>query len=289
LAVAHVDDLVLLDKNARYMTNEVFRNLANNIRRDGGLTSTPFCLKRDDGKYLVLSGNHRVKGAREAGETHILILYTDRSLTRQEQVAIQLSHNAIAGQDDMAILKELWEELQDVDLKYYAGLDDKTLDELHKINLESLSEVKLDFRTISFIMLPEEIHRLNDILDQALKTVAAKEIYLANLSDYDRALDSLAKTQAAYNVKNAATSLMIILDLFERYQTELAEGWEESEGGKQRSWVPLSSILGTDKVPVEAAKVIKKAVDMMQAKGEITKKNLWQAVEYWAAEYLGGV
>lgn len=288
LAVVHVDELVFLDKNARHMTNEMFRNLVNNIKRDGGLTSVPFCFKREDGKYLILSGNHRVKAAREAGETHILIMFTDRPLTRQEQIAIQLSHNAIAGQDDMTILKELWEELQDVEMKYYAGLDDKTLDELQKVNLDSLAEVKLDFRTISFIMLPEEIGRLNEIFKYALETTAARDIYLAKQSDYDRALDSLAKVQAAYNIKNVATGLMIILDVFEANQTNLAEGWEGAESKKQRSWAPLSSILGTDKVPVEAAKIIKKAVDTMQARGEVTKKNLWQAIEYWAADYLGG-
>ena len=39
-----------------------------------------------------------------------------KPLTEQQELAIQLSHNAIAGQDDPVILKELWDTLGDVNL-----------------------------------------------------------------------------------------------------------------------------------------------------------------------------
>src|SRR5690606_18347494 len=77
VAVVNVDDLLLLEKNARYMTNAQFRNLVNNIKRDGGLSSVPFCVREGD-KFRVLSGNHRVMAAREAGLREILIMYTER-------------------------------------------------------------------------------------------------------------------------------------------------------------------------------------------------------------------
>lgn len=113
------------------------------------------------------------------------------------------------------------------------------------------------------------------------------EIYAARLEEFDRMLAAMSKTNAAHNIKNAATSLMIILDVFENHLTDLAEGWAERETGA-REWVPLASIIGTDNIPVEAARVIQKAVQKMMDKGEITKKNLWQAIEYWAADYLAG-
>jgi len=46
-------------------------------------------------------------------------------------VAIHLSHNAIAGQDDLAILRELFDEINDVALKEYSGLDDVVLGKLN--------------------------------------------------------------------------------------------------------------------------------------------------------------
>jgi hypothetical protein len=76
--------ILLLDKNARYMTQEMFENLVNNIKSDGGLSSLPLCYQEKDGRLLVLSGNHRVQAAVHAGLEEILVLVIDKELTRQE-------------------------------------------------------------------------------------------------------------------------------------------------------------------------------------------------------------
>lgn len=60
-------EIKLLNLNARYMRHEEFKQLVDNIRRDGQLTSTPFLCREPNGKYLCLSGNHRTKAAIEAG------------------------------------------------------------------------------------------------------------------------------------------------------------------------------------------------------------------------------
>lgn len=48
-------------------------------------------------------------------------------MSEEHRIAIQLSHNAIVGQDDPDILKKLYDKILDIDLKEYSGLDDKTL------------------------------------------------------------------------------------------------------------------------------------------------------------------
>lgn len=290
LAVVPVEKLEFLEKNARYMKHETFRNLVENIKRDGGLSSVPFCMLTEEGKYRILSGNHRVKAAIEAGHDRVLVMYTDRPLSRQEQIAIQLSHNAIAGEDDPVILRELYNEIEDLSLKYYSGLDDKILEQLEKVEIGSLSDVHLEYRTVSFLFLPEERDRLLSTFERVKQNrEIAGETVIARLEEYDRLLDAQAKTQAAYNIHNAATALMLILDVFERHQEDLQDGWLDEEGNvKHKGWVPLSSVLGTDMVPAEAARVIREAVEKMVSKGEVTAKNRWQALEYWAAEYLGG-
>lgn len=289
LALVEYERLEFLQKNARYMTNEQFKNLTDNIKKDGALSSVPFCWLKPDGKFKVLSGNHRLQAGHSAGISQFLILYTAKELSQQEQVSIQLSHNAIEGKDDPVILTELWKEIADVELKYYSGLDDKLMQELEKVSLAPLSEVNLDFRAISIVFLPEELERVKEAFANALKMVSGDEVFLARMKEYDQMMDALAKTQASYDVKNIATSLMLILDLFQRHQTDLAEGWqEEAEPSKTRSWVPLASIFGTDLVPASAAQVIQKAAQRMMDSGEIAKKNLWQVIEYWAAEYLAG-
>jgi hypothetical protein len=109
-----------LKKNAHFMRNETFKNLVANVKADGALASVPFCWKDERGDYHTLSGNHRVQGAIAAGLEKILVMYDDRPLSHQQRVAIQLSHNLINGQDDPAILNELWQEISDLGLKYYA-------------------------------------------------------------------------------------------------------------------------------------------------------------------------
>ena len=73
LDVADPSAIKLLDKNARYMSHEMFENLVSNIKRDGGLSSLPLCYREPDGSLLVLSGNHRVQASgssRYAADTH---------------------------------------------------------------------------------------------------------------------------------------------------------------------------------------------------------------------------
>lgn len=289
LALVNVSELEFLEKNARYMTNEVFRNLVDNIKRDGGLSSVPLCWKHDD-KYRVLSGNHRCRAAIEAGLEEVLVLFTDRDLSKQEQIAIELSHNAIDGKDDMAILKELWDEIDDVSLKYYAGLDDKVLEEMEKAALASLSEVKLDYRSLTFLFLPHEVDMLDEAFAHAVECGGIQDtVYINRIDDFKRLLDSQAKVQAAYDVKNSATSLMLILDVFMRHQEDLQEGYIDDEGElKHKNKVPLSSIFGDDNISAEAALALKKAVDRMVDKGEVETKQRTDFLRIMAERYLAG-
>lgn len=103
----------------------MYLQLVENIKRDKYLSSVPFCwYNKTTKKYLVLSGNHRLKAGIDAGIQKFVVLYTDKDLEKQEQVAIQLSHNAIEGKDDLVILKELWSQVVDVNWKQYIGFDD---------------------------------------------------------------------------------------------------------------------------------------------------------------------
>jgi hypothetical protein len=106
LELAAPGELKLLEKNARYMKAEQFQSLVENIKKDGNLSSLPLCYREKDGKLRVLSGNHRVMAARKAEVESVLVMVLGDEKDADEQMAIQLSHNAIAGQDDLVILKE---------------------------------------------------------------------------------------------------------------------------------------------------------------------------------------
>jgi hypothetical protein len=48
----------------------------------------------------------------------------------------------------------------------------------------------------------------------------------------------------------------------------------------------LRDIFGTSWVPKAAGSVIRDAIKKMVAAGDVGHTNRWQALEYWAAEYL---
>ena len=104
----------LVEKNAHFMAQDTFRQLIANIKRDGQLTSVPFLVEHNTGRYTVISGNHRVQAAKMAGiiKASFIVVHED-DITKDEILAIQLSHNSIVGQDDSEILKELLEGYRD--------------------------------------------------------------------------------------------------------------------------------------------------------------------------------
>ncbi len=278
-------ELRLLTQNARYMRHEVYAQLVANVKRDGRLTSVPFAFL-EDGKYTVLSGNHRVRAAIDAGLSSIECMVTDQPLSRSQQVAIQLSHNSLAGEDNLSVLKQLYDEIEDVDLRAYAGLDDKTLELLDQVSVPAMSEASLAFQVIPLVFLPPEVEQARAAFEEARKLVRDDEVWLARFEDYDAFLDGLAAAGSAYAVSNVATGLAVVLGVFERHMEDLADGWYDEEGPKHKKWVPLASVFGTYDIPAEAAQVIRKAVLRMRDKAEVSPNALWQAMEFWAAEYL---
>jgi len=220
MAVVPVAECDLLEKNARFMRVEQYKRLVANIRRDGCLTSVPFAIKRD-GRYLILSGNHRVRAARDAGLTEVPLLYTEEELSREEQLAIQLSHNAIAGEDDMTILRELYDEIEDVMLKGYSGIDDTMLGKMDPPDLDPLSEKNLDYRVVSIVFLPHEVERLEELLKKALLKAEGHATWINRYAEYDRMLDALTVGKEVAGIKNTATAFMLLMDIAERHLDEI--------------------------------------------------------------------
>ena len=99
--------LSLLKRNARTFDKDTFQQLTANVRADKRLSSTPLCWETPEGLLEVLSGNHRVQAAIEAGIEQVLVLVLHGDLSKARRIAIQLSHNALVGTDDPTLLAEL--------------------------------------------------------------------------------------------------------------------------------------------------------------------------------------
>lgn len=278
--------LTYLKENARYMTHEQFKRLVQNVKNDGCLTSAPFVWHNViTDEYIVMSGNHRTKAAIEAGLTAIDVIMTSDPLTEAQRIAIQISHNSISGQDDLATLKNLYEKILDIDMKEYSGVDDKTLELLKKVKPVSIGEANLKFQTLSLVFLPDELEEAKKVLDIALKMTKSDEKWVTRFEQYDSWLDGIETAGAAYGVRNVATSLNIIFDIFNKNLDQLRDGWDHSES-KKSMLVPFSTIIGVEKISVESAKIIAKACDMAVSRGECKSDEKWKLLEGLCSGYI---
>jgi tetratricopeptide (TPR) repeat protein len=281
--------LTLLDLNARYMTHEQYARLVANLQADGALTSTPLVWNdQATGRRIVLSGNHRTKAAIDAGLQTIGWLEIDQPLPRQRQVALQLSHNAITGQDDPAMLRELFEELEDIAEREYSGLDDKTLELLESVSVESLNEADLDYASVQILFLPGEKDAALEAFEHAAELGKADARWLAGIDQYEPALDALESAKAAHNVGNIATALGLVLGVFEAHLGDLRDGWYDPDIGEARhkGRVPIESLLATRTMPAAAAAVVAQAITKAEKAGDLDGSELWRVLEMWATGYL---
>jgi len=213
LAVVSPGDLEPVHKNAHYMSKRVYDRLTSNVKQDGNLSSLPFCWRRPDGSFVVLSGNHRAKVAAEAKVPLILVLYTDEKLSRSQQVAIQLSHNSLVGQDNPSLLRELWDEIDDLQYKVYSGLDENLLETMDPIDVARINEENLRFEELRILFLSSEIERIQETL--TLLGTAAHPRMAARFEDFDRFFDALLDFKEAAEIMNTGTALLAMTEIIE--------------------------------------------------------------------------
>ena len=225
--------LTLLETNARYMPNDKFAALVNNMKRDKGVASVPLVYAAEDpGAPLVLSGNHRTQAAIKAGIERLLCLVITDPKTPEELVAIQLSHNAIAGADDLQTLKQLYESVQALDMKSYSGLDEDTIQKLGAIKFEPISEPRLFFKAVNFLFLPTEAEELQNALKRADKLLKDEETYLFQIRDYQEFFDLVVKAKEGLSIKNSAVAILELMRAGMR-QVEAERAQRDAEEAKR--------------------------------------------------------
>lgn len=186
------------------MPHEQFVRLRDNIARDGVLTSTPLVHKN-----RILSGHHRIEAAVAAGITHADCIEILTELTDSQATAIQLSHNAIVGEDDETTLAKLYESLEYAD-KIYSGLTDVALVTSVDVELENLASVRPTYVLLQIAFLPTEKSALEDLMEevQELNTV-----HMAHFDDFQRFFDAVVSTKRLENVKNSSVAIRRMADL----------------------------------------------------------------------------
>ena len=209
------------DMNANEMTGEDFAQLCDNIGKSG-LSSVPSCYKKADGRFVMISGHHRLRACKKLHYKTIGILYClESELSKDEIIAIQLSHNSLHGHDNTSILKKLFEQIQSVDFKQFAHIN---IDEIAPVSTDGISVFALKENFVfTVILYPDSFENLDelfgDIREQASKSDA---LILANEKENEKLLLKLQKEIGMqYDIKSPSITFAKLLELAKERLTEI--------------------------------------------------------------------
>ena len=212
------------DMNANEMTGEDFAQLCDNIGKSG-LSSVPSCYKKENGRFVMISGHHRLRACKKLHYKTIGILYClESELSNDEIIAIQLSHNSLHGHDNTSILKKLFEQIQSVDFKQFAHVN---IDEIAPVSTDGISVFALKENFVfTVILYPDSFENLDELLgdirEQASKSDA---LILANEKENERLLLKLqTEIGKQYDIKSPSISFAKLLELASERLTEIKEG-----------------------------------------------------------------
>ena len=217
-------DISLIDEadmNANEMTGEDFAQLCDNIGKSG-LSSVPSCYKKESGRFVMISGHHRLRACKKLHYKTIGILYClESELSKDEIIAIQLSHNSLHGHDNTSILKRLFEQIQSVDFKQFAHVN---IDEITPVSTDGISVFALKENFVfTVILYPDSFENLDELLgdirEQASKSDA---LILASEKDNERLLLKLqTEIGKQYDIKSPSITFAKLLELAKERLTEI--------------------------------------------------------------------
>ncbi len=212
------------EENARFMTADQMRRLTDNIKRDKAMTSVVLVYPDfQEKKLIVISGNHRVEASAAAGTKMIPALVIQSHLTVEHRLALQLSHNAVTGQDDPNTLLRIYEALS-MEYKSYSGLTDDSFNVLEKLNIDSLAIGTPQYEEIILQFLPDEKEAFIEHLERLGKAAEKKTYLMAEYDDYLRLFRTIVAVKEFKNVFNSAVAIRELADLaIERLEQLKAE------------------------------------------------------------------
>lgn len=198
------------DLNARIMSKKAFAQLVKNIKKRGSLESLPYCVQKDD-IIEIVSGHHRIRACREAGIVEIPILLDKSNLTRSQIVAKQLAHNSLVGEDDKAILLQLYSMMDNIDdkLEAFIDVDELKIENIEKPDIINLAE-KVNFKTMTFVFTEKEFNDIDKLLDR-LQQEGSDEVRIADSKDFDKLVKKIEETKKMNSVKNISVALSLLV------------------------------------------------------------------------------
>lgn len=211
------------------MDKHTFDQLVDNIATDGTLTGAVTCYQPSpDAPIEILSGHHRVEAAIAAGLDAVDTIVIKTELPNDRKIAIQLSHNAITGEDDITKLSLMYTDLS-LGAKKFSGLNDDVFDAFEKLSVAGLTVGSIRYEEIRVAFLPEDRSQFEERLAIIGKSGTAKTL-AARYQDFDALFETVVGVKTGLNIANTATALAVMAELaMERLQQIEQESAEDGD------------------------------------------------------------
>lgn len=219
--VSPTEDCVPLEKNAHYMQKEMLDRLTANVAEDGFLSQLPFGMKRGDGKYLILSGNHRLKAAIKAHLNFILILYINE-VDKDKQIAYTLSHNSLVGKDDAQMLKEIYEEMHSIEAREFSGLNGMNFIDASKIPTVSINDGDIELTEMKFLFVESRSNEVKQVLAELEKQKLSEDSAIV-VGSYEAFIQVVTDVKKKFDIKSNTVAFARMIEICKSYLELLKE------------------------------------------------------------------
>lgn len=227
------------DVNAHVMPTAKLNRMTENIRQRGHLESMPYCVQPDEAKPIeIVSGHHRIRAARAAGQTHVVVLVDRSPLTRSQIIAKQLAHNALVGSDDPDLIRQLVAKISDVDALLATGLSEEFLPTPDQFKVTLFTpHADYQWKVCSFTFLPHQYENVKELAQRASKN--ADGIALADESQFEPFLKAVAEFARKREILSASTAVALLTEIALREIKAMDEAGaapqkESKNGGRGR-------------------------------------------------------
>lgn len=212
----NIDALKEQDKNARIMDKAKFDRLTMNIAGEKRLESLPFCYWNGEKERIeIISGHHRTRAARAAGQTEIHVIVDVNNLDKKQVISKQLAHNALQGKDDLPTLQELFKEIGDIEEQFKSGINPDELGiytNLEAAKLENLN-LKYDFKVMQLLFLPS---KLSEIVE-TFNFIEHDLNCFAEMKQFGPFIKAMKITSKNENIRNCSAILSKMCEIVKEY------------------------------------------------------------------------
>ncbi len=159
-----ISEIVETEQNANSMTAEDYSLLVENISRSVMSTALTCRRRKEDGKMVIIGGNHRYRAAVQLRLQRVPVQYVEEEeLSRDERIALQLSLNSLHGSDNKGILRRLFEEIESLEFKEMAHVD---IEEIPQIKLEDANFImENEHYSVCLILYRPDMKALEQLLE----------------------------------------------------------------------------------------------------------------------------